>query len=85
MPVFLRALSLFYFVAPVYIDYKDDEVMARRTDNFLKLTNRDGLLFMRERGYEHVQSLLAGGELDCLEGAALPKFVSRRRVLMDAE
>lgn len=55
--------------------------MVNRMGNFLSLTNRDGLLFMRERGYDHVQEMLAQGKLDSLESARLPKRVARRRIV----
>lgn len=55
------------------LDYLDDEVMAQRKKKFLSLTNRDGLLFMRERGYQHVQGMLRAGKLDCLGEAALAR------------
>lgn len=58
----------------MYLDYKADNVMAERTGGFLSLTNRDGLLYMRERGYKHVQSMHKQGELECLEGVALPSL-----------
>ncbi|CAM9634286.1 unnamed protein product [Sphacelaria rigidula] len=73
-----EALSLGQHRPTVYIDHKDDEVMVRRRRKFLKLTNRDGLLFMQERGYNHVQAMLEKGKLDCLDSAALPEFVPRR-------
>ncbi|CAM9782980.1 unnamed protein product [Ectocarpus sp. 6 AP-2014] len=56
----------------VYFDYDEDEVMAARRGKFLSLTNQEGLLFMRQRGYEHVQTMLAEGKLDCIKEAALP-------------
>ena len=58
----------------MYFDYEDDVVMAERRGNFLSLTNQDGLLFMRQRGYEHVQAMVADGKLDCLKEAALPSI-----------
>lgn len=56
----------------MYFDYDEDEVMAARRGKFLSLTNQEGLLFMRQRGYEHVQTMLAEGKLDCIKEAALP-------------
>lgn len=56
----------------VYFDYDEDEVMAARRGKFLSLTNQEGLLFMRQRGYEHVQTMLAEGKLDLIKEAALP-------------
>ena len=55
----------------MYLDYYDDAVMERRRGKFLSLTNREGLLFMRERGYEHVQTMIAEGKLDSLDKAGL--------------
>lgn len=63
-------MSLLYIVQ-VYFDYDEDEVMAARRGKFLSLTNQEGLLFMRQRGYEHVQMMLAEGKLDCIKEAAL--------------
>ena len=65
----------------VYFDYEDDKVMAERRGNFLSLTNQDGLLFMRQRGYEHVQAMVADGKLDCIREAALPS--PRRKIVRD--
>eukprot|EP00904_Undaria_pinnatifida_P011487 jgi/Undpi1/7469/HiC_scaffold_22.g09942.m1 len=67
-------LSLGASQPTVYFDYEDDVVMAERRGNFLSLTNQDGLLFMRQRGYEHVQAMVADGKLDCLREAALPSI-----------
>lgn len=54
----------------VFFDYDDDTVMAERRGKFLSLTNQEGLLFMRQRGYEHVQKMAAEGKLDCIREAA---------------
>jgi len=59
----------------VYFDYDDDTVMAERRGKFLSLTNKEGLLFMRQRGYEHVQKMAAEGKLDCIKEAALPSVL----------
>lgn len=48
----------------VYFDYEEDELMNKRREQFLSLTNRDGLLFMRKRGYEHVQAMVEEGKFD---------------------
>lgn len=45
--------------------------MAERRGKFLSLTNQEGLLFMRQRGYEHVLKMEAEGKLDCIREAAL--------------
>lgn len=45
--------------------------MAERRGKFLSLTNQEGLLFMRQRGYEHVQKMAAEGMLDCIREVAL--------------
>eukprot|EP00752_Nemacystus_decipiens_P017307 g15504.t1 len=55
----------------VFFDYDDDAVMAERRGKFLSLTNQDGLLFMRQRGYEHVQKMAEEGKLDCIQEVAL--------------
>lgn len=55
----------------VFFDYDDDTVMAERRKKFLSLTNQEGLLFMRQRGYEHVEKMAAEGKLDCIREAAL--------------
>lgn len=65
----------------MYFDYEDDMVMAERRGNFLSLTNQDGLLFMRQRGYEHVQAMAADGKLDCIKEEALPS--PRRKIVSD--
>lgn len=46
--------------------------MAKRRGQFLSLTNKEGLVYMRQRGYDHVQAMLAEGKLDCLKDVALP-------------
>ncbi|CAM9384794.1 unnamed protein product, partial [Scytosiphon promiscuus] len=56
----------------VYFDYDEDEVMAERRGKFLSLTNKEGLLFMRQRGYDHVQTMIAEGKLDCIRHVELP-------------
>ena len=45
--------------------------MAERRGKFLSLTNKEGLLFMRQRGYEHVQNMAEDGKLDCIQEVAL--------------
>lgn len=55
----------------VFFDYDDDMVMAERRGKFLSLTNQEGLLFMRQRGYEHVQKMAEEGKLDCIQEVAL--------------
>lgn len=55
----------------VFFDYDDDTVMAERRGKFLSLTNQEGLLFMRQRGYEHVQKMAEEGKLDCIQEVAL--------------
>lgn len=74
-PALIVRISLVFspsILSAVYFDYEDDMVMAERRGNFLSLTNQDGLLFMRQRGYEHVQAMEVDGKLDCIRGAALP-------------
>lgn len=61
-----------YMCFAVYFNYEEDAVMGKRREQFLSLTNREGLLFMRQRGYEHVQDMVADGKLDCIKEAALP-------------
>lgn len=46
--------------------------MADRRGKFLSLTNKEGLLFMRQRGYDHVQTMITKGKLDCIKQAELP-------------
>lgn len=64
----LPSHSIFF---PVYFDFCDDEVMNTRKRKFLSLTDREGLLFMRQRGYEHVQVMIEEGKLDALKEAGL--------------
>lgn len=58
----------------VYFDYEDDEQMGKERGKFLSLTNREGLLLMRQRGYDHVKAMIENGELDCIQEAALPSL-----------
>lgn len=45
--------------------------MNTRKRKLLSLTDRDGLLFMRQRGYDHVQVMIEEGKLDGLKEAGL--------------
>lgn len=64
----------------MFFDYEQDEIMAKRRGKFLSLTNQEGLLMMRQRGYDHVQDMVAEGKLDCMDYASLP---SRRKKVVD--
>lgn len=57
----------------MYFDYEEDQVMAERRGKFLSLTNQEGLLFMRQRGYDHVLKMAAEGKLDCIQEMSLEK------------
>ncbi|CAM9904100.1 unnamed protein product [Discosporangium mesarthrocarpum] len=65
-----EALSLGSHRPTVYLDYSEDEAMAKRGGDFLSLTNREGLLYMRKRGYDHVQRMGDEGKLHCLNSKA---------------
>ncbi|CAM9280904.1 unnamed protein product [Choristocarpus tenellus] len=57
----------------VYVDHSEDEVMSKQSGKFLSLTNRDGLLYMQDRGYGHVQKMFVEGQLTCLASVLLDK------------
>lgn len=54
--------------------------MADRRGKFLSLTNKEGLLFMRQRGYDHVQMMITEGKLDCIKDTKLPLQGNAKRL-----